>query len=314
MSRVECTFTYPIIRTDFIDKSIQTLFQFTDNSKFRVIIVDQSMNGWNGKEVTRVLEHGGKIIRQRNGGFAYGANTGLIHGLRWGTPYLAVINDDVELIYSGWWEDLLEEFKTDPRIIALNPECPKVAMWGYGMTGGEYVEILPYKEHYTEEDIAYLKSGNYNESEIKSRHPFVIPKPFPFTKRGVIDGFAGWLPVFKREGLLEVGLYDERFVWGGGEDYDMMCRAYSCAWPIDRTVCDPKYHKRMVSSMRSWVWHHWGKSKDESQTLDPRLFEGREGWNRLDDLWTPYCDPWGHAREADKKPLHRDPLVYTHVP
>ncbi len=314
MPNVEVTLTIPIIRLDFINKALETLYKFTDPKKFRVIVVDQTLEGWGGEWASKVLEHGGKIISQKNQGFATGANTGLIQGLRWGTPYLGVVNDDIEFIYDKWWEDLLIEFDTDPRIIAVNPECPKIAMWGYGMTNGEYVELIPYKENYPEEAIRYLKSGDYNEAEIKSRHPFEIPQSFPFTKRGVIDGFAGWLPVFKREGLLEVGLYDERFVWGGGEDYDMMARAYSCAWPIDRQECDERYHKRMVSSMKSWVWHWWGQSKDRSSELNPKLFESRESWNGLGDLWTPYCDPWGHTREQSKKPLHRDPKVHVHVP
>lgn len=303
----EVTFVYPVLRNDFVKKSLETLYRFTDPSKFRVIVVDQTIKGIPDLKADMV-------IRMKNQGFAKAANEGMIHGLRWGTPYVAVVNDDVELIYDRWWEDLLEEFKTDSRIIAVNPMCPKIAMWGYGMTNGEYLELLPYKEPYAETDIAYLKAGNYNEAEIRSRHPFEIPKSFPFTQRGVVDAFAGWLPVFKREALLEVGLYDERFVWGGGEDYDWMGRAYSCAWPIPRETCDPRFHKRAVSSMKSWVWHHWGKSKDESASLDPRLFEGRESWNRLDDLWSPYCDPWGHTRESEKKPLKRDPSVHVHTP
>lgn len=314
MSRVKVIFVYPIIRTDFIDKSLETLYKFTDPETFRVIVVDQSMKGWSSPWSQRVFDHNGMIISMRNQGFAKAANEGLIHGLRWQVPYLAVVNDDVEFIYPQWFPDLLKEFDTDPHIIAVNPECPKVAMWGYGLTNGEYVEILPYKEHYAPEDIAYLKSGDYNEQEIRGRHPFKIPESFPFRKRGVIDGFAGWLPVFKREGLIEKGLYEERFVWGGGEDYDMMGRAYSCAWPVPRKICDPKYHRRMVSSMKSWVWHHWGQSKDRAAELDPRLFQGRESWNRLDDLWMPYCDPWGHTRDSDHKPLQRDTELHIHIP
>ena len=309
MQLPEVTIVFPIIRDDFIKKALATLYKFTPREKFRVIVVDSTMKGVEDFGVPVDM-----VIRQQNGGFAYSANTGLIQGLRWGTPYVAVANDDLEFVYDHWWEDLLEEFKTDPKIIAVNPECPRIAMWGYGLQNGEYVELIPHKEHFSKEDITYLKSGNYNEAEIKSRHPFEIPKSFPFTKRGVIDGFAGWFPVFKREGLLEVGLYDERFVWGGGEDYDMMARAYSCAWPVPRETCDPKFHRRMVSSMKSWVWHHWGKSKDESASLDPRLFMGRDSWNRLDLLWKEYCDPWGHTRDSTHKPLHRDPLIGTYTP
>lgn len=304
---------YPIIRTDFIKKSVESLYKFTDNSKFNVIVVDQSIEGLDKEWIDKYIH---LYIRMKNQGFAKAANEGMIHALRWEVPYISVVNDDVELIYSGWWEDLLSEFKSDPRIVAVNPECPKVAMWGYGLTNGEYVEIIPYKENYTKEDIEYLKRGDFNEKEIKSRHNFEIPKSFPFTKRGVIDGFAGWMPVFKREALLELGLYEERFVWGGGEDYDLMARAYSCAWPIERDVCNEKYHRRMVSTMKSWVWHWWGKSKDAKETLDPKLFEGKEPWNDLSFLWPPKInggkgvDPWGHwtASNGEKHPFVRIPL------
>ena len=310
------TFIYPIIRDDFIFKSLETLFKFTDKSKFKLIVVDQSLKGiFNSSQATPADYGIDLYLQMKNQGFATATNTGMRIALSWETPYIGVINDDTEFIYPNWLEDALEEFKTDPNIIAVNPEAPKVPMWGYGMTQGEYLEILPYKENYTLEDIKYLQKGDYDREEVQSRFPHDIPDTFPFTKRGVVDGFAGWLPIFKREGLIEKGLYDERFVWGGGEDYDLMARIYSCAWPIEREVCDPKYHRRAVSTMKSWVWHWWGKSKDVKLELDPRLFEGREPWNDLDALWDPYCDPWGHTRDnpPDKKPLKRRLSLYTHI-
>lgn len=308
MSEPIITFVYPIIRNDFLGKSLETLYKYTDRSKFRVILVDQTLDG-----ITTDLDKVDMIIRMKNQGFACASNTGIRVALSWGTPYIAVVNDDTEFIYPTWLEDALSEFDNDPKIIAVNPFCPKIAMWGYGMQNGEYLEILPYKETFDPKDIEYLKSGDFDEAEIKSRHSYEIPQSFPFTQRGVVDAFAGWLPIFKREGLIEKGLYDERFVWGGGEDYDLMGRIYSCSWPIPREECDPQYHRRAVSTMKSWVWHHWGKSKDEKTTLDPKLFEGREPWNKLDELWTPYCDPWGHTRD-EHKPLKRDPRVHIHIP
>lgn len=309
------TFVYPIIRQDFISKSLITLHRYTDREKFRVILVDQTVGDPISKDFTD--KYCDMVIRQKNMGFAKGANTGFIHALRAETPYVAVVNDDTEFMYKGWLEDALEEFKSDPHIMAVNPECPRVPMWGYGLNNGEYTEIMPYQDEFTEEDIKYLKSGDYNEAEIRARHPFEIPKSFPFTKRGVVDAFAGWLAIFKRESLIEVGMYDERFVWGGGEDYDMMGRAYSCGWPIPREKCEPEYHRRMVSTMKSWVWHHWGQSKDERATLAPELFTAREPWNNLDELWPPdlnggaHMDPWGHH---DGKPLIRVPEVHVHRP
>src|SRR3990167_7208938 len=239
------TFVYPIIRRDYISKSIETLLKFTDKSKFKLIVVDQSIEGLPDMYDVDM------VIRMKNQGFAAAANTGLRVGLSWDTQYLGVINDDTEFIYPTWLEDALEEFENDPRIMAVNPMCPKIAMWGYGHTEGEYLEILPYKEIYTPQDIVYLKR----------------------------------------------------------EDYDMMARIYSCAWPIPREECNPEFHGRAVATMKSWVWHHWGKSKDTP--LDPRLFEAREQWNRLDLLWTPTSDPWGHT---EGKPNKRIPEVYVHTP
>jgi len=307
---VDIVFVCPIIRLDFIKPAVESLYKFTDPSRFKLIVIDQSIEGLDKEWIDKNVH---LYIRQKNQGFAQSANTGMRIALSWNVPYISVMNDDLLFIYHTWLEDALSEFETDPKIIAVNPFCPKIAMWGYGMTEGEYLEIMPYKSEFTPQDIAYLKAGDYDKAEIEARHSYKIPGSFPFTQRGVVDAFAGWLPIFKREGLIEIGLYDERFVWGGGEDYDWMGRCYSCAWPIPRDECNPEFHRRAVSTMKSWVWHHWGKSKDESATLDSRLFEGRESWNGLGDLWSPYCDPWGHTRE-DHKPLKRDPKVYVHIP
>jgi GT2 family glycosyltransferase len=310
MSEVEVVFIYPIIRTDFIQRSLYTLFKYTDKKKFRIIVIDQSMEGLSSSFVTKIASDG-MYIRQKNQGFSNAANKGIIQALKWNVPYISVVNDDTEFMYAGWWEDLLEEFKTDPKIVAVCPESPRVAMWGYGLNHGEHVEIIPHKEEFTKEDIDFLKKGDYfeREQEIRLRHPFEIPQSFPFTKRGIVDGIAMWCPVFKREAFIRLGLFEEKFVWGGGEDYDMLARAYSCAYPIAREECvgrdnpeDLIHHQRMVSTMKSWVWHWWGQSKDVKQTLDPRLFEGKKPWNNLGELWSPRIDVWGHP---DGKPCKR---------
>jgi len=298
------TFIYPIIRTDYVWKSLVSLQKYTDRQKYRIIIVDQSLEGFNAKGI--LLNEKDLYIRMKNSGFSKAANEGIIHGLKWNTPYICVVNDDTEFMYSGWLEDALKEFDTDPHIIAVCPESPRIAGWGYGLEHGACIEILPYKEQYSPEDIAYLKKGDYNKEEMQSRHPFKIPESFPFTKRGVIDGIAMWCPIFKREAFIELGLFEERFIWGGGEDYDMLCRAYSCAYPVEREVCDPTHHRRMVSTMKSWIWHWWGQSKDVKSTLDPKLFEGKEPWNNNTELWGPKFDVWGHYDDNGvKKPLKR---------
>jgi GT2 family glycosyltransferase len=305
------TIVYPIIRTDFIYDSYSSLNKYTKEGTYRVVVVDQSMQGLDPVFTADLFKNDHLYIRQKNQGFSNAANKGILHGLQWQTPYITVVNDDTVFMYDGWFEDAIEEFATDPHIVAVCPESPRVAGWGYGLDPELCIELLPYKDEFTDEDIAYLKAGNYDGEEIQSRHKFTIPKTFPLTKRGVVDGIAMWCPIFKREAFIELGLFDERFIWGGGEDYDFLARAYSCGYPIKRNFCDPTQHRRMVSTMKSWVWHWWGRSKDVKTELNPRLFEGRSPWNNLGELWTPSFDVWGHYDDNGvKKPIIRTSPVF----
>ena len=314
---IKNVFIYPIIRTDFIVKSIEALKKRTKREDYKIIVVDQSLEGLPESLKTALYDEGDLYLRMRNVGFAKAANEGIIHALRWNSEYITICNDDTVVMYDGWFDDAIEEFKSDPHIVAVCPESPRVAMWGYGLNNGEHVELVPFQEEFSKETIEYLKKGDYDEVEIRARHEFEIPKSFPFTKRGVVDGIAMWMPIFKREAFIELGLFEEKFIWGGGEDYEMLCRAYSCAWPIERDECDPSHHRRMVSTMKSWVWHWWGQSKDVKQTLDPMLFAHKQPWNNSDEIFPPHInggkhnDPWGHWTDENgvRRPFKRIPEV-----
>src|SRR3989304_3774437 len=91
----ELVIVIPIIRTDFIEKCLETLYQMTDPKLFRVIVVDQTPNGVYEKIKDKVHFY---IRPNRNLGFAKAANEGIIHAHRWGVPYIAVLNDDTELM------------------------------------------------------------------------------------------------------------------------------------------------------------------------------------------------------------------------
>lgn len=310
---IELTVVYPIIRDDYIWKSIRTLRNNTAVN-LRVIVVDQTISGVLKGSIVSPMDLGiDMMIRMKNQGFSKAANEGIIHALQWKSEYICVANDDTEFIDPLWFQGIKEQFAADPRIVAVNPESPRVPLWGYGRDHNEYADIVEYKEEFTKADMDYLKAGNYQG--MLARYPD-LPKTFPLEKRGVVDAFAMWCPVFKADTFDKVGLFDERFIWGGGEDYDWMARAYSCAWPYDRTECNENFHWRAVSTMKSWVWHWWGKSKDVKGELDPRLFEGKKPWNNLSEIWEPAptgqsVDPWGHwtDNKGVKRPFRRDPEV-----
>ena len=179
---------------------------------------------------------------------------------------------------------------------------PRVAGWGYGVD--YYPEVLPYKESYTPEDYDFLLKGDF------STVPQELPKTFPRTgiKGTVVDGAAFAMVYFKRECFSTIGLLDERFFPGSGEDYDYLARVYSKDY-------------RLVSTSYSWVWHHWTKSKDlfGSGVLEDKYYKNRPYWVNLGDLWRPQDneghehDVWGHYtdKEGRKVPLKRVPEIFV---
>jgi len=119
----------------------------------------------------------------------------------------------------------------------------------------------------------------------------------------VIDGFPCWLVVFKREPLVEeIGLFDERYFPGGGEDYDMMHRIYRAGY-------------RGLATSRAWAWHWWGQSKDEPGGKAQALPPARDPWNKLstkcdpdEGMYEPDCDVWAKRGHRTDEIIYRAPL------
>ena len=298
------TFVITLIRKDFLERCLYTLYKYTPHN-FRVIVIDQSVGGVELPEEYRSKVHL-YVYAYRPLGFAKAMNTGIRLA---DTPYITCLNDDVEFINSRWWDGVLETFKVADNIVAVNPSSVKEAGWGYGWPSDKYVELLPYKEEYTDADYDFLIKGDFKDVAN-------LPDTFPRHKEGVTDAIATWCTVFKREALLptedekgirqaKIGLYDELFFPGGGEDYDLCTRAYSPAWRGERL--------RMVGASKSWVYHHWSQSKDYLGEL-PKL-DTKKHWNNSGELFPKGQDVWGYLQEKDEAgnrlPVERVPIVHV---
>jgi GT2 family glycosyltransferase len=269
---------------------------------FQVIIIDQTKDGIYEK----VKRFNPEIYLRvyRNVGFSKAMNMGA--GLST-TPYITCANDDVEIVNSRWWDGIVETFESDQRIIAVNPNSPKVAMWGYGCDHYTKLEICSKEESKTEAGYDYLLKGNFENLKGKlildNGEMKPIPESFPLIQTGVCDGIATWFTVFKRDIFNQLGGFDEKYFPGGGEDQEMCARAYSKGM-------------RMVGTMKSWVWHEWSSSRDHPELLPPRRKE--LDWNNHDEIWPPelnegaHMDPWGMRTLPDgsKVPLKRVPIVH----
>lgn len=326
------TFVIPIIRQDFVGKCLETLYKFTEPN-FRVIVIDQSGNEEAYKKYKQYVHLW--IFSYRNLGFSKAVNTGIKLAQ---TKYVTLLNDDVEFINKKWWQGILDTFDMDKSIIGVNPMSPKEGSWGYGYREDNkdtWEPLAHFTYEGTDKRAIYPRKPDgtgffYKESFNEEDWDFLVNHNPAWVKDSVCDAIPLWCPVFKRDKLLEIGLLDEKFYPGGGEDYDLNARAYSCAWPTPRDECDKDYHYRMVGTTKSWVWHHWGKSKDDISGQDPynKLFESRPRWNNLDELWPKELtidengkaingfDVWSHGHKVGKNgedikyPYKRVPEIF----
>jgi len=247
MARIEATFVFPCIQHNYIATALETLYKFTPIN-FRVIVIDQTKIGFFSdpelwKKINPLIDL--YLRPSRNWGFAKAMNEGILHGIRWGSKYVVATNDDCEWISDKWWQGILDQFEAYPEMEAVNPASVIEPGWGYGL--GVPGNTLPDWGVAVGEDIWPKKLDGtaltYEESKTEEGYQFLLNH-----RQGHIEGFAGWCVVGKKEMWERVGLYDERLVPGGGDDYELVHRIYLAGG-------------RASATMRSFVFHFWGKSK-----------------------------------------------------
>lgn len=277
---MENTFIIPVIRTDLIERCLDTLYKNTIPN-FYVYVIDQTPAGL---DIHRLREKFKNLLIIRppktinytkgNLGFAKATNLGiqLVE-----TPFFTMCNDDVEFIDRRWWEGVMQTFDKvnestpDRPCMMVNPSAIRLPDWSVGRPKDDHFDIIPYQESYTSEQYDDLVNKDHYINEHLTLQP-----------GSVIDGVTMYCSVFKTRMFLEVGLLNEKFYPGGGEDYDYNARANMFGY-------------RCVGTTMSWVWHWWSKSLStigEEQMIRDSLDQNKM-WNNNNELWGEGFDIWG---------------------
>lgn len=297
------TYIFTPICDKYIARALYTLYKYSEPGSFDVIVIDQCKDQFRPEVMAYVkpLIHL-YIHPKRNLGYAKAMNEGMIHALHWKSDLICCANDDIEIIHPHWIRGVEKTFAMHKNIVSVTPMTPRVAGWGYGVPG--YPEVLPYKEEYTDADYEYLLKGDFRDKTE------ILPKTMPREIGGtIVDGAVFIFTYFKREALEEIGLFDEHFFPGSGEDMDWNTRAYIKDY-------------RVVSTSLSWIWHHWTKSKDlfASGELEDHYYKPLDHpyWNNIEDLWRPqdndghHYETWGrYDVNGIKRKLVRIPEVFV---
>lgn len=279
---------------------LTTLRDNTDNI-FYSIVIDQTPRGIDMglrdkfKDLIIIRSPITDIHYTGNLGFAQATNLGI---KLVDTPYFMMVNDDVEFIHPGWWDGVLQTFDmveaatpNRPAVI-VNPASMILADWSVGRAAGDHHFILPYKPKYTDKDWEFLLTQDHYVNE----HLTIKP-------RSVFDGVTLYASVAHTQRFLDIGLLDERYFPGSGEDYDYSCLASMRGY-------------RSVSTTLSWVAHHWSKSfeqmrdKEDIQMLKiPEL-----SWNHNHEKWGERFDIWGVKCAACSEILHSEDGITAYCP
>jgi GT2 family glycosyltransferase len=272
----------PVILTNNIDRCLETLYRYTEEDTFYVYIIDQSIRGLDATALRNKYRNL-MVIRTPKSNTHYTGNLGFAQATNLGitlvqTPYFMMLNDDVEMVNSSWWQGVLDTFQQvqeatpDSPAVIVCPASIRLADWSVGRADGDDFDILPYKEEYTQEDYNFL----LNEKHYVNEHLTIEPG-------SVFDGVTMYACVCDTRRFLEVGLLDERYYPGTGEDYDWSCKSRM-------------FNYRCVATTKSWVWHHWSSTfkairaeKEEAKSLQiPEL-----NWNQNHEKWGDRFDIWG---------------------
>lgn len=275
------TFILVPIVTTFIDKCLETIYAYNETDSFYVIIVDQTVQGLDANKLRNKYKNL-MIIRTPKTTVHYTGNLGFAQANNLAislvsTPYFTMINDDVELIDKRWWQGVLDTFAMvdeqtpDRPAVLVNPASTRLADWSVGRASGDDFDIIPHKEHYTDEDWRHLVQDDHYVNEHLTLHP-----------DSVIDGVALYCSVFDTRLFHKVGFLDEKYFPASGEDYDWSCLAYMKGF-------------RCVGTTKSWVFHWWSSSMKAAQKDDDvkSLMIPELSWNQNHEKWGEKFDVWG---------------------
>jgi GT2 family glycosyltransferase len=273
---VRNTFVIPVLREGCISRCLETLYAQTPPN-FYVIIVDQTQGGlpierWRRAYRNLMLLRTPITHRHASGnlGFAKAVN---LASLLVATPYLTICNDDVEFINRRWWLGVMHSFQraaaAGSPAIAVNPMSVKIPHWAIGRQPGDDHFVLSYSETYSDADWRFL---------VTQRH--VINERLTLVPDSAVQGVEMFCSVVDMAAFRHVGPLNERFYPGGGEDYEYARRARASGY-----AC--------LSTTRSWVFHHWGVTRD--WVAGPARHEGiideELQWNDAASLWADYAGP-----------------------
>ena len=100
----------------FLERCFQTLQELTDYGNYQLILTDNGSSDGSGAYVRENFPQVDVLRVFPNAGYAHGANQAVQDARRRGAKYVALLNDDIEIIHPQWLCEAIVHAERDPSI------------------------------------------------------------------------------------------------------------------------------------------------------------------------------------------------------
>lgn len=229
---------------EMLQKTIQSLFNLPDKTKFQVIVVNNTPLDGVGEWLLLHYPQTEIINNQRPQGFARNANMAIQHGEPY--EYYLLLNPDV-ICLPGMLDRLvthMEEF-ADTGIVA-----PKLL----NLDGTDQ----PSARHFATLPVLIIRTLHldrlFKDSRILKGYLMI---DFNLNITTEVDWVTGAIILLRKQSLNQVGLMDERFFLYF-EDEDLCCRMWRKGWKVLYVPQAKAYHNHLAAGRRK-PWSKMGR-------------------------------------------------------
>jgi glycosyltransferase involved in cell wall biosynthesis/GT2 family glycosyltransferase len=100
----------------FLETCFRTLEQLTDYPNRQLILADNGSSDGSGEYVGKNFPQADVLRISSNAGWGHGANAAIEDARRRGAKYIALLNDDIEILHSEWLREAVSHAERDPSI------------------------------------------------------------------------------------------------------------------------------------------------------------------------------------------------------
>jgi GT2 family glycosyltransferase len=111
-----CAYVITYDGKKFLERCFRTLQQHTDYANFRLFLVDNGSSDGSGDYVRENFPSVEVLRVFPNAGYTRAANEAVKHARSQGAKYVALLNDDIEILHSHWLREAVGQAERDPSI------------------------------------------------------------------------------------------------------------------------------------------------------------------------------------------------------